>query len=108
MSMYIHVGDLSEFHPILKLNQGLPCGPAVKNLPCNAGNAGSIPGRETKIPHSKELESPSAATKTQCHHINKLIFFKKLKNKAESYLLHRIGSRTRNGTGVSSSQSVES
>ena len=24
MSMYTHVGDLSEFHPILKLNQGLP------------------------------------------------------------------------------------
>ena len=63
MSMYIHVGDLSEFHPILKLNQGLPCGPALKSLPCNAGDAGSIPGQETKIPHSKELLNLKATTK---------------------------------------------
>ena len=34
----------------------------VKNLPCNAGDAGSIPGRGTKIPHT--------ATRTQCSQIN--------------------------------------
>ena len=26
-------------------------GPMVKNLPCNAGDMGSIPGWGTKIPH---------------------------------------------------------
>ena len=27
-------------------------GPVVKNLRCNTGDAGSIPGRKTKIPHA--------------------------------------------------------
>ena len=31
-----------------------PGGPVVKNLPSNAGDAGSIPGQETKIPHAEE------------------------------------------------------
>ena len=30
-----------------------PGGPVVKNPPANAGHAGSIPGRGTKIPHAK-------------------------------------------------------
>ena len=29
-----------------------PCGPVVKNPPSNAGDAGSIPGQGTKIPHA--------------------------------------------------------
>ena len=29
-----------------------PGGPVVKNLPSNAGDAGSIPGRGTKIPRA--------------------------------------------------------
>ena len=29
-----------------------PGGPVVKNLPCNAGDVGSIPGQGTKIPHA--------------------------------------------------------
>ena len=29
-----------------------PGGPVVKNLPSNAGDTGSIPGRGTKIPHA--------------------------------------------------------
>ena len=29
-----------------------PGGPVVKNLPSNAGDAGSIPGLGTKIPHA--------------------------------------------------------
>ena len=42
-------------------------GPAVKNPPCNAGDAGSIPGQGTKIPraqsnkaHAPQLLSPHA------------------------------------------------
>ena len=30
-----------------------PGGPVVKNLPCNAGDAGSIPGQGTKIPRAR-------------------------------------------------------
>ena len=29
-----------------------PGGPVVKNPPCNAGDAGSIPGQGAKIPHA--------------------------------------------------------
>ena len=29
-----------------------PGGPVVKNLPCNAGGTGLIPGWVTKIPHA--------------------------------------------------------
>ena len=36
-----------------------PGGPVVKNLPFNAGEVGSIPGRGTKIPHVGQL-SPRA------------------------------------------------
>ena len=28
-----------------------PSGPLIKNLPCNAGDAGSIPGLGSKTPH---------------------------------------------------------
>ena len=56
-----------------------PGGPVAKNLSCNAGDAGSIPGQGMKIPHAMgqlspratttepvpQLESPHAATKTQ-------------------------------------------
>ena len=34
----------------------------VKNPPTNAGDAGSIPGRETKIPRSAGQPSPRATT----------------------------------------------
>ena len=37
-----------------------PGGPVVKNLPCNAGDAGSIPDRGTKIPHAVGQLSPCA------------------------------------------------
>ena len=33
-------------------NRDLPGGPVVKNLPSNAGDMGSIPGRGIKIPHA--------------------------------------------------------
>ena len=34
----------------------------LKNLPCNAGDLGLIPGRGTRIPHAVEQLSPSATT----------------------------------------------
>ena len=36
-----------------------PGGPVVKNLPSNVGDAGLIPGQETKILQAKEQLSPS-------------------------------------------------
>ena len=39
-----------------------PGGPVVKNPPSNAGDAGSIPGRGTKIPQAAEQLSPCATT----------------------------------------------
>ena len=36
-----------------------PGGPMVKNLPCNSGDMGSVPGGETKIPQALgQLLSP--------------------------------------------------
>ena len=35
------------------LTRDFPGGPVVKNLPCHAGDAGSIPGQGTKIPHAE-------------------------------------------------------
>ena len=34
-----------------------PGDPVLTNLPCNAGDSGSIPGWETKIPHAAWLHS---------------------------------------------------
>ena len=36
--------------------------PVVRNLPCNAMDLGSIPGRGTEIPHALEQQSLHAAT----------------------------------------------
>ena len=49
-------------------------GPVIENLPSNAGDTGSIPAGETKIPHAlRQLsthiatrQSLCAARKTQC------------------------------------------
>ena len=44
-----------------------PGGPAVKNLPSKAGDAGSIPGQGTKIPYATgQLSSCSATTESAC------------------------------------------
>ena len=40
-----------------------PGGPVVKNLPSDAGDAGSIPGRGTKIPHVARQLSLRATTR---------------------------------------------
>ena len=45
-----------------------PGGPVVKNPPSNAGDAGSIPGWGTKIPHAMEQLSLHAATTEPAHH----------------------------------------
>ena len=41
----------------------------VKNPPSNAGDAGSIPGQGTKIPHAAGQLSPRAAT-AEPEHLN--------------------------------------
>ena len=46
-----------------------PGGPVVKNLPSNAGDASSIPGRGTKIPHAAGQLSPLTTT-TELTHLN--------------------------------------
>ena len=40
-------------------------GPVVKNLPSNLGDAGSIPGQGTKIPHAAGQLSPCTTMKAQ-------------------------------------------
>ena len=59
-------GDFSNFgvNETLKLvDRDLPGGPVVKNPPSNAGDAGSIPGRGTKIPHATGQLSLRASTR---------------------------------------------
>ena len=49
------------------MNWGFPGDPVVKNLPCNAGDGVSIPGRRTKIPHATvERLSPCAMLESLC------------------------------------------
>ena len=38
------------FVTLISISQDFPGGPVVKNLPCNAGDMGSILGQGTKIP----------------------------------------------------------
>ena len=47
-----------------------PGGLGIKNLPCNVGNAGLIPGQGTKIPWAAEqLSLGAAATEPTCHNL---------------------------------------
>ena len=46
--------------------QDFPGGPVVKHLPSNAGDAGSIPGQRTKIPHAEEQLSPRHNKEPMC------------------------------------------
>ena len=50
------------------LIRDFPGGPVVKNLPSNAGDTGSIPGRGTKIPHAAGQQSPRATTTGPAYH----------------------------------------
>ena len=60
-----------NFIPKKKKNHpwDFPGGPEVKNLPCNAGDAGSIPDRGTKVPHAVGQLSPRA-TNSEPMHLN--------------------------------------
>ena len=40
---------------------GLPCGPAVKNPPCNAGNSSLITAKRSMIAHGGALWNPHTA-----------------------------------------------
>ena len=44
-------------------HRDLPGGPVVKNLPSNAGDAGSVPGQGTKIPHGVQQLSRYASAR---------------------------------------------
>ena len=46
----------------------VPSGPVVKNPPCSAEEAGSVPDWETKIPHATQQVSPRATTVETMHH----------------------------------------
>ena len=49
----------------LEAVQDFPGGPVLRNSPFNAGDAGSIPGWGTKIPHAEgKLTSCASATKS--------------------------------------------
>ena len=60
--MYFQNGKCGDF----------PGGPVVKNLPCNAGDAGLIPGQGTKIPHALRQLSLSVTSIEPKHHTKKL------------------------------------
>lgn len=47
-------------NPVVETSPG---DPAVKTLPCNAGNTGLIPGQETIIPHASQQVNPSTITR---------------------------------------------
>ena len=59
-SPFGHTTSLSHQLCQKSSNGDFPGGPVVMNLPCNAGNGGSIPGRGTKIPRAVEQLSPCA------------------------------------------------
>ena len=41
-----------------KMHRDFPRGLVVKNVPCGAGDMGSVPGQETKIPQASKKLSP--------------------------------------------------
>ena len=64
---------LKDKERLLKAERGqgehFPGGPVVKNLPSNARNMGSIPGRGTKVPHATGQLGLRATTRqpTRCN-----------------------------------------
>ena len=66
-----------------------PSGPVVKTLPSRAGNAGSILGQGTKIPHASWPKNQNIKQKQCCNKVNKDFkngphFLKKLKKKKDT------------------------
>ena len=63
--LFSRLADYSS--PIKTLHLGdFPSDPVVKNLPCDAGDAGSIPSGRVKIPHAAEQLSPHITTRKAC------------------------------------------
>ena len=60
--------DDKVIYIFFKSPRDFPRGPVVKNPPCNAGDAGSIPGQGTKIPHAIEQLSQRASTTEPLSH----------------------------------------
>ena len=50
---------------------GLPCGPVVKTLPSNAGDAGLIPGWGAEMPHASQPKNQNIKQKHFCNKVNK-------------------------------------
>ena len=59
-----------------------------KNPPANAGGTGSIPGRETKIPHAEEQLSPRA-TLLSFHVLEPVLHNKRSHRKKKSMHRHQ-------------------
>ena len=56
--------------PLNVCSKDFPGSPVVQNLPCNAGDMGLIPGRETKMPHARK-QLNLRATHESVHHNKK-------------------------------------
>ena len=69
-----------------------PGGPVVTTSPSNTGGAGSIPGREAKIPQALQPKSQNIKQKQYCNKFNKdfkkdphqKIFKKKINNRSSA------------------------
>lgn len=51
------LGHITVTFPNTKNKEVFCGGPVVKNQPCNAGDASSIPGLETKVPYAEPTEA---------------------------------------------------
>ena len=61
--MILHIHNIS-----VRTKKDFPGGPVVKDLLCEAGDTGSIPGRGTKTLHAAEHPGPCAAASEATHH----------------------------------------
>ena len=61
VQLYVHARDLEGC-------RGCPGSSVAKNLPCDAGDAGPVPGQGMEIPHAEEQRSPQAMTKESVRH----------------------------------------
>ena len=59
---------------------GHPCGPVVKTLPSNAGDAGLNPGWGAEMPHASQPKNQNIKQKQYCKKFNKDFLRKKSMN----------------------------
>ena len=85
-------------------HEDFPGGPVVKNLPCNVGDSGSIPGQGTKIPHTLEQLSQCAnylfqepQLESQCTAMKDLAWHKTQHSQINKYKLKKINIITSQG-----------